>query len=131
MKPQSILIYAGILGAIAVIMGAMGAHALKTVLSPEELESFGTGARYNMYHAIMLFALAANIKNIDRKWLTISVNLTLIGTLLFSGSIYLLSTSALTGITAKSILGPITPIGGLLLISGWISVTIGSLKAKL
>ena len=130
MKPQSIIVYAGILGAIAVIMGAMGAHALKAVLSPEALESFGTGARYNMYHAILLFAIAANIKNIDPKWLKLSVNLTLIGTLLFSGSIYLLSTSTITGINAKHFLGPITPIGGLLLISGWISIVIGAFKAK-
>ena len=130
MTHKKVLIIAGILGAIAVIMGAMGAHALETLISPNSLKSYLTGARYNMVHAITLVALAGNQQYIHPKWFQISTYTFLIGTLLFSGSIYLLSTSAITGIEAKSVLGPITPIGGLVLISGWVSIVIGAIQAK-
>lgn len=130
MTSKKVLIIAGILGAIAVIMGAMGAHALESLISANSLKSYLTGARYNMVHAITLLALAANKQHLAPKWFKISTYAIFIGTLLFSGSIYLLSTSAITGIEAKSILGPITPIGGLVLISGWVSIVLGALKAE-
>ncbi len=130
MKSQNLLIAGGILGAFAVIMGAMGAHALEKLISSDALESFLTGARYNMYHAIVLLAVASNSKHIHPKWFKFSTYAFIIGTILFSGSIYLLSTRSITGITASSILGPITPIGGLVLISGWISVVIGAIKVQ-
>lgn len=130
MKSQNILVTAGILGAFAVIMGAMGAHALEKLITPDSLDSYLTGTQYHMYHSIVLLAIASNADKIHPKWFTISAFSFVIGILLFSGSIYLLSTSAITGITAKSILGPITPIGGLVLIFGWTSVVIGVLKAQ-
>ena len=130
MNKKNILIWSGILGAIAVIMGAMGAHALKAVLLPEALESYLTGARYNMYHAIILFAMASNTQLLAPKWAKRSSYAFIAGTLLFSGSIYLLSTSTITGINAKNILGPITPIGGLILIFGWGSIVIGAIRSK-
>jgi len=128
MQPKSILIIAAVLGGISVIMGAMGAHALKAVLEPEALQSYLTGARYNMYHAIALLAIAGNTQHLDPKWIKISVIFTLIGTILFSGSIYLLSTSSISGLSNISFLGPITPLGGLLLISGWFSIIIAAIK---
>ncbi len=130
MTSKKVLIIASILGAIAVIMGAMGAHALESLISPNSLKSYLTGARYNMVHAITLVALAGNQHHIHPKWFKISTYTFLIGTVLFSGSIYLLSTSSITGIEAKSVLGPITPMGGLVLISGWVSLATGALKAK-
>ena len=130
MQPKSILIIAAVFGGISVIMGAMGAHALKAVLEPEALQSYLTGARYNMYHAIALLAIAGNIQYINPKWLKLSVNFIMVGTILFSGSIYLLSTSSITGIEMSNVLGPITPIGGLLLILGWFSIILAAIKQE-
>ena len=122
------IIWAGVLAVIAVSMGALGAHAIKPLLTSSSVESYLTGARYNMYHAIALLALSASSKHLSKKWVNITAYCFVIGTLLFSGSIYLLSTSAITGLTCQSFLGPITPIGGLILITGWIFVTIGAIK---
>lgn len=128
MKPKFIIITAGLLGAVAVITGALGAHALKALLDPNSLDSYLTATRYQMYHAIMLLAVAANWRNLHPKWAKISVILTLMGTLLFSGSIYLLSTRSISGLDGLSFLGPITPIGGILLIIGWILVVYAAIK---
>lgn len=128
MHTKSIILSASILGAIAVIMGAMGAHALKAVLSESALESYLTGARYNMFHAIVLLAIAGNEKFISKKWQSLAVKFILIGTVMFSGSIYLLSTKEATGLDQLSFLGPITPIGGVLLILGWLFLGVGAIK---
>ncbi len=114
---KKILILGLILGMLSIIFGAFGAHALKKVLSEESLVSFETGVRYQMYHALFLL-LIANTAFLSVKEKSILFYLVLIGVLFFSGSIYLLSTSVLTGIKSK-ILGPITPIGGLILIVSW------------
>ena len=114
---KKILILGLILGMLSIIFGAFGAHALKKVLSEESLVSFETGVRYQMYHALFLL-LIANTAFLSVKEKSILFYLVLVGVLFFSGSIYLLSTSVLTGIKSK-ILGPITPIGGLILIVSW------------
>ncbi|MDP5098317.1 MAG: DUF423 domain-containing protein [Flavobacterium sp.] len=114
---KKILLVAAFLGLTAIILGAFGAHALKKVLSIEQLQSFEVGVRYQMYHALFLFFIGtfAFLNEKERLiifWLTIS------GVLFFSGSIYLLATNGITNLKTK-FLGPITPIGGLLLISAW------------
>ena len=114
---KKILILGLILGMLSIIFGAFGAHALKKVLSEESLVSFETAVRYQMYHALFLL-LIANTAFLSVKEKSILFYLVLVGVLFFSGSIYLLSTSVLTGIKSK-ILGPITPIGGLILIVSW------------
>lgn len=108
---------AAFLGMIAIILGAFGAHALKKVLTPEQLISFETGVRYQMYQAFFLFFLATQNDILEKTKKTI-FTLILSGTLFFSGSIYLLSTTGITGFNFKPI-GFITPIGGLLLILAW------------
>jgi uncharacterized membrane protein YgdD (TMEM256/DUF423 family) len=108
---------ATLLGMIAIILGAFGAHALKKVLSIEQLATFETGVRYQMYHALFLLFIGL-IPNLTSKAKNTIYNLVLSGVLLFSGSIYLLATNGLTPIDFKFI-GPVTPIGGLLLISAW------------
>lgn len=114
---KAIIGTAAILGFISIIFGAFGAHALKEVLTPEQLVSFETGVRYQMYHALfLLFVGVAGF--ISEKQKKIIFLLTIIGVLLFSGSIYLLVTQSVSGINFK-FLGPITPIGGLLLILSW------------
>ncbi|MEO8199957.1 MAG: DUF423 domain-containing protein [Gemmatimonadota bacterium] len=99
---------------IAVAAGAFGAHALKRSLSPENLQAFETGARYQMYHAFALFAVAWVATQSPGLAATWAGRLFIVGTILFSGSLYLL---ALTGVTR---LGIITPFGGLALLAGWV-----------
>lgn len=114
---KKISITAACIGMIAIILGAFGAHALKKVLTPEQLISFETGVRYQMYQAFFLFFLASQ-NDIQEKTKKIIYRLNLFGIVYFSGSIYLLSTTGITGIDFKPI-GFITPIGGLLLIVAW------------
>lgn len=114
---KKILLAACTLGFLAIIFGAFGAHALKKTLTIEQLNSFETGVKYQIYHALfLLFIGATQIINLKEK--TIIFYLTLTGVFFFSGSIYVLTTNSLTGIKSK-LIGPITPIGGLLLILSW------------
>ena len=105
------------LGMIAVILGALGSHALKEVLSPEQLESFTIGVRYQMTHVLLLMVVLLT-SYFDEDVKQTSFWLTIIGILLFSGSIYLLNLQELLGVKL-SFLGPVTPIGGLFLIANW------------
>jgi uncharacterized membrane protein YgdD (TMEM256/DUF423 family) len=115
---KTIVVTAGIMGLIGIIFGAMGAHALKNQIESDALASFQTGVQYQMYHALFLLALGGVITMAPKQqnqifWLIVS------GVCCFSGSIYVLSTASITGIDFKSF-GWITPLGGLLLIVGWI-----------
>ncbi|RKS12991.1 DUF423 domain-containing protein [Flavobacterium sp. 120] len=114
---KRILSTGAILGMIAIILGAFGAHALKKVLSIEQLSTFETGVRYQMYHALFLLFFGL-MKGIPQKTKKAIYFLVLFGVILFSGSIYLLATNDLTSFDFK-IIGFVTPIGGLLLILGW------------
>ncbi len=116
------------IGMVAIILGAFGAHALKKVLTPEQLISFETGVRYQMYQAFFLFFLATQNDILEKTKKTI-FTLILSGTLFFSGSIYLLSTTGITGVNFKPI-GFITPIGGLLLILAWGILGYSILKSR-
>lgn len=113
---KTYILIGAILIAIGIVLGAFGAHALKTVISEKALNSFETGVRYQFYHGIaflFLGLLAGHQK--DLTWI---VRVMLTGIILFSGSIYLLSTSELHGIALR-FLGPVTPIGGIFLIVSW------------
>ncbi len=116
------------LGMIAIILGAFGAHALKKVLSMEELSTFETGVRYQMYHAFFLLFIGM-INDLSQKAKKIIYNLVLFGVLLFSGSIYVLATNSLTSFDFK-VIGFITPIGGLLLILAWVVLLLHFIKKK-
>jgi len=102
----------------AVALGALGAHALKEILSDNQLHSFETGVRYQLFHAITLLMLALNTEKFNHH-LNKSLKLMTTGICLFSFSIYLLSIQDAIGVSL-SVLGPITPIGGLLLICAWL-----------
>lgn len=104
-------------GLLAVIFGAFGAHALKKSFTEEQLKSFETGVKYQMYHAILLIVLSFNL-NLETSLETYMIYCFIIGTFLFSFSIYGLCLSASRGKKWK-FLGPITPLGGLLLVIGW------------
>ena len=108
---------AAIMGLLAIILGAFGAHALKNVLTTEQLSTFETAVKYQMYHALFLLFLALNtsLTNQSKKVIFYVI---VTGVVLFSGSIYMLATKSLTLINFKP-LGVLTPIGGLFLIVGW------------
>lgn len=125
---RTILITAAIFGIVAIALGAFAAHGLKEVLSTEALQTFETGVRYQMYHAIMLLFVGGT-SFLNAKSKDIIFYLVLIGVVFFSGSIYGLSTMDVTGINFKSV-GFITPIGGLLLISAWALMLLNFLKLK-
>ncbi len=118
---ELVLTFGGILGTLAVIFGAFGAHTLKRKISQDQLSSFETGIKYQMYHAIVLILIGIifpfhELSQIIMVWCFI------VGIILFSFSIYLLILSSLQG-RKLVFLGPITPLGGLLLIIGWILLT--------
>ena len=123
---KSILITGAILGILSVILGAFAAHGLKDLISVESQQTFETGVRYQMYHAILLL-LVAITTFISPKSKKIIFYLIVLGLLLFSGSIYGLATNALTSFNFKTI-GFITPIGGLLLILAWVVMLIDFVK---
>lgn len=125
---KKILSTAGILGMTAIILGAFGAHALKKILSIDELTTFETGVKYQIYHALFLLFLGIN-QSISEKTKRTIFWLITIGVFMFSGSIYLLATMSITNINFKPF-GIITPIGGLLLILGWGIFSMQFLKKK-
>lgn len=116
------LIVAALYGGLAIILGAFGAHALKKIFTPEQIASFETGVKYQMYHAIVLLIIGTQLPLVNSLEV-VMVWLFIIGTLLFSFSIYGLSISSAKGNKIK-ILGPITPLGGLLLVAGWVCLLI-------
>jgi len=116
---------ASILGFLAVVLGAFGAHALKEKLSPEALNSFETGVRYMMYHTIVILFINSYSGFTDKIKNTIS-SLFFIGILFFSGSIFVISLGV---VTAKSIWF-ITPLGGILLIFGWLIMIFSFMRTK-
>jgi uncharacterized membrane protein YgdD (TMEM256/DUF423 family) len=108
---------AALLGLVGVVLGALGSHALKARLAPEALESFEVGVHYQMLHALLLLAIEG-LPVLSDRYKRIIARLVLSGVLTFSGSIYLLSTRDVSGLDL-SFLGPVTPVGGLLLIAAW------------
>ena len=104
----------------AVIFGAFGAHALKEVLSESQLSSFQTGVRYQFFHGLTILILSFNVNYFTERLSSI-IKIMSAGIILFSFSIYLLNIQDLIGFS-MSYLGPITPIGGLLLITSWIGL---------
>ena len=114
---KKIIITAAILGMLAIILGAFGAHALKKVLALDQLATFETGVRYQTYHALFLLLIGI-MPNLTQKAKKYIYYFTVFGVILFSGSIYLLATNNLTSFDFK-IIGFVTPIGGLLLILAW------------
>ena len=120
-----IIFAAALLGAVAVMAGALGAHGLEAHLSPAELTTYRTAVRYLAWHALGLLGLATlGRQGFSALW---TARLWLVGSLLFSGSIFLLVLDQLWG-AAWSWLGPVTPLGGLLLIAGWVLLAVKALQ---
>src|SRR5687768_10339275 len=109
---------------LAVALGAFAAHGLRARLSPEALQTFETGARYHMYHALALLAVAWAVTRWPGTAVSVAGWLFIAGTLLFSGSLYLLA------ITGVRMLGAITPVGGFAFILGWLALAWAAWSAR-
>lgn len=125
---KTYLITAGVLGALSVILGAFGAHALKSRMAPEALDIFETAVKYQFYHIFALLAVAIISQFIPGSLLTWSGRCFIAGIILFSGSLYLLSYFKMNGNTQMNWLGAITPFGGLCFIAGWLFLAIAAVK---
>jgi uncharacterized membrane protein YgdD (TMEM256/DUF423 family) len=126
---NKIISTAAFFGMTSIVLGAFGAHALKQVLTADQLITFETGVKYQMYHALFLLFLGLDTHLTTKVKKTILV-LTILGVILFSGSIYLLATDSLNTFNFKAI-GFVTPIGGLFLISAWSILMAQFLKKKI
>ena len=118
------------LAALAVVFGAFGAHVLKERLDPSQLQVFETAARYQMYHALALILLGILFEKFNSGMTRASGNFFLAGIIFFSGSLYLLSAKTILGIESWKFLGPVTPLGGLCFITGWVLLLLSVLKNK-
>ena len=125
----------GILGASVVALGAFGAHGLKNqvstgLISPDQLNGFDTGVKYQMYHTLAMLLLIALQNKLSLKFFKWTWNLFLVGIILFSGSLYFLTTRNLYGMEFLTFLGPITPIGGICFMAGWIMFAVAGFKSS-
>ncbi|MCC6725371.1 MAG: DUF423 domain-containing protein [Saprospiraceae bacterium] len=123
MDTRKMLMLAALSGMFSVVLGAFGAHILKKLLSEYELQIFETGVRYQFYHTFALAIAGVFCRYVGHKWTGVAGWLFLAGTAFFSGSLYLLALIEHIGMAeSKAVLGPITPIGGVLLIGGWLAL---------
>ncbi|MBL7932369.1 MAG: DUF423 domain-containing protein [Bacteroidia bacterium] len=133
MKAPKQLTTIGILGAIAVALGALGAHALKNqlpggLITVDQLNGFDTGVKYQMYHTLAMLLVVILRNTYPNKFFNLAYTLFLWGIILFSGSLYFLCTRGLTGMEWLRVLGPVTPIGGLCFVAGWLCMIVPVFK---
>ncbi len=125
---KNYLMIAAILGALSVILGAFGAHGLKTRMNADTFEVFETAVKYQFYHVFALLAVAIISQYIPGSLITWSGRCFITGVIIFSGSLYLLSYFKMIGNTQMNWLGAVTPIGGLCFIGGWLLLAIAAIK---
>jgi uncharacterized membrane protein YgdD (TMEM256/DUF423 family) len=123
----------GILGAIAVGLGALGAHALKNqlpggLITPDQLNGFDTAVKYQMYHTLAMLLIVLLKKWYGNKFLNVAYHLFFWGIILFSGSLYFLCTRNLLGAEWLRFLGPVTPLGGICFVGGWLCLSFSAFK---
>jgi uncharacterized membrane protein YgdD (TMEM256/DUF423 family) len=119
---------AALLGALSVALGAFAAHGLKKIVSESAVTIFETGVRYQFYHVFGLLAVAilyGNYPNQFMRWAGLAF---IIGTVLFSGSLYLLTYKEAMSVNGLKWVGPVTPLGGLAFIAGWVMLFLGIKK---
>ncbi len=126
---KSFLTTAALLGCLAVVLGAFGAHALKAMVTEQMLNAYETGVRYQFYHVFALALTGLCIKQNPQTYLYIAGRLFITGIILFSGSLYVMTWLDAAGITGLKWIGAITPLGGLTFITAWIFLALGIQKA--
>ena len=119
---RTYLLIGALLALLGVMLGAFGAHGLKHILDANALATFEVGVRYQLYHALAVIVLGGLAAQANLRWCRRAALLFIVGCVLFSGSIYLL---ALTGMKW---LGPVTPLGGVCFMAGWVALVIGLIK---
>jgi len=127
---RRIIITASVLGALAVIAGAFGAHGLEGTLSPKNMEVWHTAVQYQFYHVFALLYLSTATRYKTRL-INNCYYLFTFGILFFCGSLYLLACRDALGWTWLTFLGPVTPVGGLLFIGAWITLAVAAFSDKL
>ena len=118
----------GILGSIGVAFGALGAHFLKTKINSDLFHGYETAVTYHIYHLLAMLAVVILNQNYQHKYLKFAFNFFLWGIVCFSGSLYLLCTRSLFNADWLRFLGPVTPIGGVLFIAGWLCLAFSGSK---
>jgi uncharacterized membrane protein YgdD (TMEM256/DUF423 family) len=128
-KNNNIYIKTGFaIAAFCVLLGAFASHFLKDLLGESEIAIFDTGTKYLFYHALAIIIVSLNSRKFNQSILDLSVFLFLGGMVFFTGSLYLMSTRAIWGGDSYEWLGALTPIGGVLFISGWFLLIVKGLK---
>ncbi|CAL1517296.1 DUF423 domain-containing protein [Chitinophaga sp. MM2321] len=127
---KSFLVWAAVLGALAVVLGAFGAHKLKELVPAETVSTFQTGVTYQFYHVFALLVTGILFAHVPGNQLQWAGRCFITGIILFSGSLYLLTMLKMTGNVGLRGVGIITPIGGVFFIAGWICLLLGVLKIK-
>jgi uncharacterized membrane protein YgdD (TMEM256/DUF423 family) len=130
MKNKDLLATATLLAALAVVLGAFGAHGLKQLVLPGKLETYKTGVQYHFYHALAISLTIIISQFIDSVWIRRSAWFFIVGILLFSGSLYLLTYLSASNTEGGNWVGAITPLGGIFFILGWLALTRAILKFK-
>lgn len=125
---RTAIISGALFAALAVILGAFGAHALKAVLTEQQLFTFETGVRYQFYHSFALLAAGIIYGFKPTSQIKLASTFFIIGILLFSGSLYCITALQMNGQAGLGGLGILTPIGGLFFILGWLLLLLGSAK---
>lgn len=128
MTPKNLSFLACLCAALTVMIGAFGAHGLKAALNANELQTFEIGVRYQFYHSFALFCTAWIWDKYGNDLARIAAYLFIAGMLCFSGSLYLLASRFWLGIEGWTWLGPITPLGGMMLIAGWLCLAVATRK---
>lgn len=128
MKQKNILLLGIVMAATAVILGAFGAHGLKKIVTPEQLEVFKTGVQYQFYHALGMIIAALIGQQIEHNLINRAAWLFFFGIIAFSGSLYAMTLLNALNTEGVKWIGAITPVGGLLFILGWIILGLGVSK---
>ena len=127
---KSFLLAGILLAGLAVALGAFGAHGLKKIVDEHSVETFKTGVQYQFYHALALILTGILSLNFPGKQLKWSGNLFIGGIILFSGSLYAITAFKAAAADVPKFIGPITPLGGVLFILGWLFLLIAVLSKK-
>jgi len=126
---RQIILTASLSGAVAVIFGAFGAHSLKNVLSDDAMAIWTKGIEYQFYHTFALLFLST-FARFRTKLVNFSYWCFTVGIVFFSGSLYLLAAREILQLSFLGLIGPVTPIGGLLLVAGWLLLFFAALKNR-
>ena len=128
---RNYFITAAVLGALGVALGAFGAHGLQQLTTDEKiLHSYQTGVQYQVYHSIALLIAAAVAEKLNEKYFKWAALCFTVGVIFFSGSLYIITYLKIQESDAARYLGPVTPLGGLLFIAGWLLLAVSVLKKQ-